>query len=340
MEVARTKTNMKEEEGNHFEFFKIYSHICKIFGCFPIKFQPDSTVVSFGKVATLYAVIMAVVYSLSTFDGLKALTVWCQRQNCSMSDTILLFPQSIATGISDIIIHLTSLLYCHKLMELTQLLRKSDSAREGRSTLDIAIYVGLLLNGLHAVAYKTVIVTWYGTQTFSAFCDNSSTCQDIGIFLSKMCLNLWHRGAILCAATFVAIFGRRLVTALKKYCVEIKSAALQGGGHLEVAIGGNMNRAAGTTIFASRASEIRAVAKMRDDFVELQRGFSNFSVIAGLFSMAIVIETMVQLYSLVWFALSLTSNVAQRGFDGMQTVMLLILLSIIIETGDYMRTEV
>ena len=56
-----------------------------------------------------------------------------------------------------------------------------------------------------------------------------------------------------------------------------------------------MNTAPGPTIvLAGRANEIRAaMEKLKDVFVELQRGFSHFSVIAGLFSMAVVIETMV-----------------------------------------------
>ena len=91
-------------------------------------------------------------------------------------------------------------------------------------------------------------------------------------------------------------------------------------------------------------NEINRIQQMRNDFEELQAAFAVYLDIAGRLVIAIMIETMPALLAALcrlWYYLSQTTFRAGAYVDSLaDNVILLFLLLVIIETGDYMKIEV
>ena len=300
---------------------------------------------SFGwlKLPALYAILIALTHLLFTLDILVAMTISHHVNNGSVSDMILNFPPTLATGISDLLIHLAALLYCSKFTELVKLLRKGDSTSQGMSNYERLIYFGLILQGMYAIADLVVNVFWYANADgiFSALCGYGE-CGDYPVVEKFMSVVLfWHNGALLCATSFLVTFGFRLVKAFKKLCLNIKNLLWDG-------ITSKLTRLDGKTFIGDDdglkqrfegANVTEAYGEMRKDFEELQEGFAHFSEIAGVFVMAALMETVTTLFYAAGHTLSQT-DVGGFMEHIVFNLMTLILLLVIIETGNYMRNEV
>ena len=103
--------------------------------------------------------------------------------------------------------------------------------------------------------------------------------------------------------------------AFQEFCLQIKMATLHDDDTIDVSVWSNRCIPAALRTRMSRRSEMEAAEKMRNDFVELQTAFSNFSVLGGLFAMAVFIENMIKLYSIAWAALTFTNRWMEDSMD-------------------------
>ena len=323
------------------DMFNIFNYIGNFFGCFPLEIESSHSTLRSGclKLLTALIMLMTLMYSVCMIDILRAMTDWLPKNNISMSDTIVEFPPIIAVGISDLLIHLPATLYCQKFRELVQLLRKLNSVHTKMFRVEIAIHLGFALNLLYTIVCLLLYPPTGEYEVFSSFCADSRCCNR-GLQVFQSCLGYWHFGAVLCATSFVTMFGFRLLRAFKMLCKQIKTTSLLKDTLMSMPWGS-------CTIIASlgqteRWEEIKALRILRKNFLELQAGFSHFSVFAAPFAIAVVAETLAALLVAVWGIWSQTKHATIGEFVEIISfhAATLFLLLAVTETGHYMTNEV
>ena len=325
---------------SRFEFFKMYRRIYRVFGCFPVHILPSGSLsFTWLTVSSFFAFLITLMYFGTMLDSITAYIPPCRDENCTLSNVIVIFPPKIGRCISDLLIRLYGLLYCQDYIKLANILRKWPSAAgERMQKLQVVISVCLVVKAVHAIfRFGTLLVDWNNT-IISSLCGNCRECEFPMWRSLRVCLEFWHQGAVLSATSFVAVLGFRLVKALQAVCLKMKAET------------SNLDRYRFTVRCSShsrparRAEEINVVRVVKNEFEELQAGFTIFMRIAGPFAMAIMVETITALLAApcrLWYYLTQTNMRATEHVNNLtDNIMAIFLLFVIIETGDFMKKEV
>ena len=335
---------------DHSRLIKVYAHFCRFCGCFPLQFGPDRTLkFSLISLPTLYTLTVSLLYFTSVVDYLYTVAKSHRDSKTPLSEMLLLFPSTIGCALSDLIIRVAAVAYAKELIKLIQILQNLPSPSVPSFTnsirtskLKLIIYTGLALYGLYAVVSFIMYSVWFPEDSISVLC-NCSSCENYRLVSTALFMcDLWHDGAVLCATSFLAIFGFQLVKHFHIICGNI-SVYRRGNWDIRMRsiLGiGEMDVAPKDASFAV-SNGVDVVNAFRNQFYDLKLSFDIFSKIGGTFTLALLFEIVTVLFYAAGNALleSSSTEVAEFLQPFLYNLMTVVIFMIIVEMGNHMVTE-